>query len=134
MMAARLRCALSLLLGLSCCIGRSVAFCSGARVTPIPALLSVARGPLPHLSCRTRPGTLSPALCVNNDGGKGEVSIGWKKEAAKELPTGAMPIIPVPADRMSLPGQLKEAHLYDNSNLAVLRLLSPCLVARLPEY
>ena len=55
--------------------------------------------------------------------GEGEVSIGWRRkeeaEAAADLPTGVMPCIPVPAERMSLPGQLREVHLYDVSNLAV---------------
>jgi len=54
--------------------------------------------------------------------GEGEVSIGWRRAgeaAAAELPAGIMPCIPVPAERMSVPGQLREVHLYDVSNLAV---------------
>lgn len=52
-----------------------------------------------------------------------EVSIGWRRDGAsvEELPAGAIPVIPVPAKRMSLPGQLREVHFYDTSNLAVLR-------------
>ena len=57
----------------------------------------------------------------NGDEDSTEVSIGWKAGTFQELPTGVMPVIPVPAARVSLPGQLREVHMYDTSNLAVLK-------------
>ena len=57
--------------------------------------------------------------------GSEEVSIGWQRSSQEQneptLPAGVMPCIPVPAARMSLPGELREVHLYDTSNLEVLR-------------
>jgi len=75
-----------------------------------------------HMSIRSRRSVLRCRASAEGDGNS-EVSIGWKRQTGQdeELPTGVMPCILVPVNRLSLPGQLREVHLYDVSNLAVLR-------------
>jgi len=74
-------------------------------------------------SFRTGASSVSKLRCNDDSVGDDEVSIGWKlkKDEDEELlPAGSMPCIPVPAAaRLAVPGQLREVHMYDSSNLYV---------------
>ena len=80
-----------------------------------------------HLYRASRMPARPIVLCAAEDS-SGEVSVGWsvgwkkeKEEDDVQLKDGVMPCIPVPASRISVPGQQREVHMYDTSNLAVLR-------------